>query len=259
MRLATFNLMHGRSLSDGLVDHARVRLAVAALDADVLALQEVDQNQPRSGHVDLTRVAAQAMGVADDGHRFAATLIGIPGEEYRRAQHDDEPDGEPRYGVGLVSRYPVLSWHVTPLSHAPVRSPVYTPGPGGGLVWLRDEPRVLLAAVVQAPLGPMTVATTHLSFVPGWNVRQLRQACRALMVLPEPRVLLGDLNIPSWTVRGVTRWRALGEVATYPSYQPRVQLDHALAYPRRGLPSVRGVSTPRVPVSDHLPLVIELG
>lgn len=259
MRFATFNLMHGRSLSDGLVDHGRVRLAVAALDADVLALQEVDQNQPRSGHVDLTRVAAEAMGVADHGHRFAATLVGTPGEMYRPARHDDQADGEPRYGVGLVSRYPVVSWHVTPLPGVAGRWPVRMPGPDGGLLWLRDEPRLVLAAVVKGPLGLMTVATTHLSFVPGWNALQLRQASRALMALPAPRVLLGDLNIPAWAVRAVTRWRPLGEAATYPSYQPRVQLDHALAYPRRGLPPVRVVSTPRVPVSDHLPLVVELG
>ncbi len=40
MRLATFNLLHGRSLADGLVDPARLTAAVAALDADVLALQD---------------------------------------------------------------------------------------------------------------------------------------------------------------------------------------------------------------------------
>ncbi|MGK5523302.1 endonuclease/exonuclease/phosphatase family protein, partial [Micromonospora sp. URMC 107] len=54
MRLATFNLLHGRSLADGLVDPDRLTAAVTALDADVLALQEVDRDQSRSGKLDLT-------------------------------------------------------------------------------------------------------------------------------------------------------------------------------------------------------------
>jgi hypothetical protein len=43
---------------------------------------------------------------------------------------------------------------------------------GGRVLFLPDEPRVLLAAVLDTPEGPVTAATTHLSFVPGWNVRQ---------------------------------------------------------------------------------------
>ena len=58
MRLATFNLLHGRSLTDGLVDPDRLAAAVTALDADVLALQEVDRDQSRSGNLDLTAIAA---------------------------------------------------------------------------------------------------------------------------------------------------------------------------------------------------------
>ena len=54
MRLATFNLLNGRSLADGQVDLERLRDAVVALDADVLALQEVDRDQPRSHGADLT-------------------------------------------------------------------------------------------------------------------------------------------------------------------------------------------------------------
>ena len=43
MRLGTFNLMHGRSLTDGLVDADRIKTVVAGLDTDVLGLQEVDR------------------------------------------------------------------------------------------------------------------------------------------------------------------------------------------------------------------------
>jgi endonuclease/exonuclease/phosphatase family metal-dependent hydrolase len=256
VRLATFNLLHGRSLSDGTVHAGRVARAVAALDADVLGLQEVDRAQPRSGGLDLTAIAAEAMDAPV--HRFAAAVVGTPGETWQPWRSDDD-NLHPLYGIALISRFPVLRWQITRLPAAPIRSPVVLAG--GGVALLKDEPRVLLAAVVDAPTGPLTVATTHLSFVPGWNLRQLRHAVRALRALPAPRILLGDLNMPAAAVRAFTGWRPLGRVPTYPSTVPRAQLDHVLLDPRGAAPAGRvvQVSTPRVDVSDHRPLVVQLG
>lgn len=255
----TFNLLHGRSPHDGLVDPDRLTAAVTALDADVLALQEVDRDQSRSGNLDLTAIAARALDAPS--HQFAAAVVGTPGEQFRPLTHDDDGHGEPCYGIGLVSRYPARTWRVTRLAPAPVRSPVYVPGPGGGLILLRDEPRVLLAAVLDTPYGPVTAAATHLSFVPGWNIHQLRQVVRALRTLPGPRILLGDLNLPAGLARLVSRWVTLGRRPTYPATQPRVQLDHVLLDPRGGghLPPVTQVSTPVAMISDHRPLVVDLG
>jgi endonuclease/exonuclease/phosphatase family metal-dependent hydrolase len=257
VRLATFNLLHGRSLHDGAVHADRVAQAVATLDADVLGLQEVDRAQPRSGLLDLTAIAADALGAPT--HRFVAAVTGTPGLAWQ-AWHPAHDTAEPAYGVALVSRYPVRHWQITRLGAAPVRSPVFVPGPGGGLLMLRDEPRVLLAAVLDTPAGAMTVATTHLSFVPGWNVRQIRAVVRALRTLPAPRVLLGDLNLPAVVARAATGWRALARAATYPAAAPRAQLDHVLADPHGGhlLGPVLHVSTPQVTVSDHRPLVVHL-
>ncbi len=254
MRLATFNLLHGRSLSDGTVHADRVARAVAGLDADVLGLQEVDRAQPRSGLLDLTAIAADALGAPV--HRFAAAVVGTPGETWQPWRSDDD-NLHPLYGIALVSRYPVTRWQITTLPGAPIRSPVWT---GDGLLLLKDEPRVLLAAVLETPHGEMTVATTHLSFVPGWNVRQLRHAVRSLRTLPAPRILLGDLNMPAGPVRAFSGWRPLGKAPTYPSPAPRAQLDHVLADPRGSarLGRVVQVSTPHPPVSDHRPLVVQL-
>lgn len=259
MRLVSFNLLHGRSLHDGLVDGRRLATAVKALNADILALQEVDREQSRSGHLDLTAIAARASNAPE--HRFAAAVVGTPGEHFRPLDHDDDGYGEPCYGVGLISRYPVRSWQVTRLSAAPVRSPVFVPGPGGGVLFLRDEPRVVLAAVVEAPFGPLTVAATHLSFVPGWNIRQLRRVVRELAELPAPRVLLGDLNVPAGLAALATGWRPLGRLPTYPARHPRVQLDHILADPEGAarLPAVTAVGTPVSTVSDHRPLLVDVG
>lgn len=259
MRLATFNLLHGRSLTDGLVEPPRLTAAVAALAADVLALQEVDLGQGRSGYLDQTALAADALAAGE--HRFAAAVVGEPGGAVRPLTHDDDGQDEPRFGIGLVSRHPVISWRVIRLKPAPVRAPIYVPGARGGLVLLRDEPRVVLAAVLCTPRGPLTVATTHLSFVPGWNARQLRQTVRALRALPAPRILLGDLNLPAGAARLLTGWRPLGRRPTFPAGRPRIQLDHVLADPqdRHRLPPVTAVRTPLSVISDHRPLVVDLG
>ncbi|WP_405109041.1 endonuclease/exonuclease/phosphatase family protein [Micromonospora sp. NBC_01405] len=256
MRLATFNLLHGRSLTDGLVDPDQLTAAVTTLDADILALQEVDRDQTRSGNLDLTAIAARALNAPQ--HRFAAALVGTPGEHFRPLRHDDDGHGEPCYGIGLITRHPVRTWQVTRLKPAPVRSPVYIPGPG--LTLLEDEPRVVLAAVLDTPHGDITVAATHLSFVPGWNAHQLRQTIRALRALPAPRILLGDLNLPAGPARLISGWTPLGRRPTYPATRPRVQLDHILADPhqRHRLPPVTAVTTPATTISDHRPLVVDL-
>jgi endonuclease/exonuclease/phosphatase family metal-dependent hydrolase len=255
VRLATFNLLHGRSLSDGTVHAERVAASVADLDADILGLQEVDRAQPRSGLLDLTAIAADALGAPV--HRFAAAVVGTPGETWKPWASDDD-NTHPLYGIALISRWPVLRWQITQLPAAPVRSPVYIPK--AGLLLLKDEPRVMLAAVVQTPTGPITVATTHLSFVPGWNIRQLRAAVRALRTLPAPRILLGDLNLPAAAARTFSGWRPLARAATYPSPNPKAQLDHILADPRgaAALGHVTQVSAPQAGISDHRPLLVEL-
>ena len=253
MRLATLNLLNGTSLDDGLVSPERLAAAVRALAPDVVGLQEVDRAQPRSHSADLTGQVAEALGTQH--WRFVPALIGTPGGTWRAAHDGDDTGSEPAYGVGLVSRWPVRTWHVVRLPAAPVRSPVLLPGTRR-VLWLRDEPRVGLAAVVETPSGVLTVATTHLSFVPGWNGVQLRRLTAELERLPGPRVLLGDLNMPRPVPQVLTRWRPLARTPTYPAWRPRVQLDHALA--SGDVPCVTAVEAPQLTVSDHRALLVQL-
>ncbi len=253
MRLATLNLLNGMSLEDRTVSPERLATAVRDLGADVVGLQEVDRGQDRSHGADLTRQVADAMDAAH--WRFVPALVGTPGGEWRAA-HDGDHDGtDASYGIGLVSRWPVRSWHVTRLPASPLRSPVVIPGTRQ-LIWLKDEPRVGLAAVVETPHGPITVGTTHLSFVPGWNGKQLRTFTADLRRLPGPRVLLGDLNMPPPFPRALTRWQVLARTPTYPAWEPRIQLDHVLG--SGTLPPVRAVESPQLAVSDHRALLVEL-
>jgi endonuclease/exonuclease/phosphatase family metal-dependent hydrolase len=173
MRLATFNILHGRSLDDGHVSLDRLSACIRGLDPDVLALQEVDIDQPRSSLAGLTSIAAAAM-----------------------------------------------------------------------------------AAQLDTPLGVMTVANTHLSFVPGWNRVQLNRLVRDLRGLPGPRVLMGDLNMSAPTPGRRTGLRPLAIAPTFPLRRPERQLDHILT-DHDDLVATEAF-TPILPISDHRPLVIDV-
>jgi endonuclease/exonuclease/phosphatase family metal-dependent hydrolase len=74
----------------------------------------------------------------------------------------------------------------------------------------------------------MTVAAAHLSFVPGYNIRQLRLIKLWLRQFPRPVVLMGDFNLPGRLPGWVTGWPELIRAASYPSFGPKVQFDHIL-------------------------------
>jgi endonuclease/exonuclease/phosphatase family metal-dependent hydrolase len=247
VRLATFNLLSGRSLRDGRVDTDRLQRAVADLDADVLALQEVDRDQPRSHAADLTAIAAEALGAV--AHRFVPTMAGSP-DAWRPA---GTTTAGPLYGISLLSRLPVLRWEVLRLEPAPVSLPLPV-GPRQ-VALVRDEPRAAVVAVLESRFGEVAVACTHLSFVPGWNRRQLRQVARFVGSHDGPVALLGDLNLGARAAARASGLISLVTAPTYPSPRPVRQLDHVLA---RGLSSSGGRAV-ELPLSDHRALVVEVG
>lgn len=281
LRVATFNLLHGMALDDGSTSPTRLADALRELDADIVALQEVDRHQDRSAQADQAAVAAAAVGAAD--WRFLAAVHGVPapisgwlpapGAPERHvygAQHNGT--GGPSYGIALLSRLPVLRWRARRFPAAPLSLPLRVQG-RPGLTRVPDEPRSVLAAVVEGPRGPFTVLAAHLSFVPGWNVSQLSRIGRSSADLPEPQLLLGDFNLPGRIPQAVVgrrergpggrprrhrvRWRSLARVPTYPSYRPRVQFDHVFGH-GVGPDAVRRTETVRLGVSDHCALVVEL-
>ena len=213
MRMATFNILHGHSVRDDVIELDRLVASVRELDADVLALQEVDLDQPRSGKADLTAVAAEAMGAVS--HRFVAAISGTPGATWMAATGREQP-GTAAYGIALLSRFPADSWQVVRLPRIPAKFPMYLPGPNR-VMMVDEEPRAAMVARLETPLGPMTVANTHLSFVPGWNRVQLRHLVRDLRGFPGPRVLMGDLNMTPPTP---TRWSRLRTLAAAPISRP---------------------------------------
>ena len=251
VRIATFNILHCSSLTDDKVDVDRLAAAVKSLDADVLGLQEVDRDQPRSMNADLTAVAAEAMGAVD--HQFVAALSGTPGGTWMAATGDEQP-GSASYGIALLSRLPVVSWRMVRLPALPSRVPVWFRGARAPKI-VGDEPRVAVAAVLDGPRGHFTVANTHLSFVPGWNALQLRRLMRSLTGTREPLVVMGDLNMEPRQATRVSRLRSLASAATFPVEDPTRQLDHLLA--RGPLHARKPAEAVRLPLSDHRALAVD--
>jgi endonuclease/exonuclease/phosphatase family metal-dependent hydrolase len=246
VRLATWNILNGRSPADGRVDLERFAAAVASLDADVLGLQEVDRHQPRSGYADLAEVAAEAMGAVD--HLFLPALRGLPGSWTPAGVDDpargDDPagDDDPAYGIALLSRHPLVRRQLASLGPAPPS-------------WTRDQPRVAAIATVQTPLGELTVANTHLSFHPWWSGGQLRRLVAGLTECERPLVLMGDLNMRPRRAAAITGMRPLAAGPTYSASRPTRQIDHILVDG-----SLRAASGGAVtlPLSDHRALVADL-
>jgi endonuclease/exonuclease/phosphatase family metal-dependent hydrolase len=114
---------------------------------------------------DLTAVAAEAMGAVS--HRFVAAVSGTPGATWIAATGHEQP-GTASYGIALLSRFEAVTWQVLRLPRIPVKFPIYLPGPHRMQI-VDEEPRAAVLARFDTDLGPLTVANTHLSFVPGWN------------------------------------------------------------------------------------------
>ena len=254
--MVTWNVHHGVG-TDGRLDLRRIAGNLAALEPDVVGLQEVDRGfDARSDWRDQPGELARAL----DMHLLRAPAIRRPPSEPGGA------DGE--YGVALLTRAPAQLVGVLPMA---------LPG---------VEPRVVLRARVDAAVGPVTVLVTHLDF--GSAAARRRQAAAiAALDVPGPAVLLADLNARpqareltplagwrdawveapersggAWPFAGGTvgvlpsRW-ASGHVTgrTQPARFPLRRVDAVLV--RGGVRPLRA-TVPRVGGSDHLPLVVDL-
>ena len=272
IRLLSLNLQHGRPGDGARLDPATAPLAdldiadagaarevLAALadqirdiDPDVIALQEVDLGQRRSGRLDQTAVLADLLGWA--GHRFAATyagpVVGLRRRPRRSALTGRADDvlgplralfgaGPAGFGNALLTRLPVRAWRVARLGRGPA---VLTRRGGGRALDPRSYAlststmRNMIAAQID-PVdgaggpGGLAVASTHLATRTDTAAAQLAAAWAALAALPGPHVLAGDLNLHAELLASLGIARSLGQGATYPSGAPARRIDHVLTDP----------------------------
>ena len=266
MRIATWNLLHAVSTT-GPSSESNLGEQAILTGADIIGLQEVDRDQTRSGMNHQTRDVAVALDMPY--WFFAPAIVGTPGEQWTKAHdesihsHEHSADsGGAHYGIGLASRYPLSHIEVMRFDPAPISLPLLVPGPNGAQIMkVADEPRVALIAQVDCPGGPIMVATTHLSFVPGYNVRQLRTITRRLAKFDIPSLLFGDFNLPSGLPRLITGWDSLAKIATYPVNKPKVQFDHLLSRGIRAGSVARAKKSARalsLGISDHCALSVDV-
>jgi endonuclease/exonuclease/phosphatase family metal-dependent hydrolase len=247
LRVATWNIFAGRTWDGARVDLDLTLATLRRLEADLVVLQEVDRFQPRSHRTDQASQLAGALGME---WRYAPALLGTPGSPAGwRAPEPEHPDpGGTAYGIALLSRLPLARVETVLL-------------PQSG----RDEPRVAVVAELADGGRRLTVAGTHLSFVPGPNLGQLRALQRHLDELGGPRLLLGDLNLWWPAVRLLSRpgWRPLVRGGTFRnrppgSSAPLVQLDHVLVAGAGTTLLRRGANIVSGPASDHRAVLVEL-
>ena len=187
-------------------------------------------------------------------HRFAAALSGTPGATWIAASENDLP-GVASYGIALLSRYPAESWQILRLPRIPTRVPLYLRTPRKVII-VKEEPRAAVMGRLLTPAGPIVVANTHLSYVPGWGRHQLRRIRRDLAPLHDPVILMGDLNMADGLPAQITGYRSLAQHVTFPIDEPDRQLDHILLRGRLG--KVTASSAPALPLSDHRALIVDL-
>jgi endonuclease/exonuclease/phosphatase family metal-dependent hydrolase len=220
--VVSFNILHGqRADGSGVVDLPLLCRAAAALEPDVLALQEVDVGVPRSGRKDQVAALAEATG-----------LHAVFGKAARVG-------GIGKYGNALLARAAITDVEVVALPRAD----------------RNNEPR----GAIRASVDGITVVATHLSIHRPEVHDQLQAVVDLLTARRGPRVLVGDLNLLPDEVAPVVEQAGLvlADPAdpTFPRNDPRARIDHVAVSRDIEVAAVRVVKTDS---SDHCALVVEI-
>jgi len=171
LRVATYNIRHGVG-SDGRLDLPRTAAAIAALRADVIGLQEVDDTfGERSAFEDQAAQLAEMLGL----HMCFAATIDRPAAAGRVRRR--------RYGLALLSGYEIVGHQLHPLPGHPAH-----PAP-------REVRGVLRARLAPPGRPPLEVLVTHLDNESREHrLAQVLRIVRCSEELDVPAVLLGDMN-----------------------------------------------------------------
>lgn len=230
LRVVTYNIHRGRGL-DRRTRPERIAEVLGALDADIIALQEViGPGLAGAGHAE---VIGAALGMG--------WIMG-PVRELRGHQ----------FGNMILSRFPM--WN-----HAQY-----------DLSWQTCEPRGAQRVAVDVGSGTLQVFNAHLGTAlleRRYQAARLGAWVDDRRV-SSPKILLGDFNewsralatdILAERLNSIDLFPFLKRRRTYPGFFPLLHLDH-IYY--EGAITVRDVSLPRTRLakiaSDHLPLIADI-
>ncbi len=229
VRVVSWNIRS--CLEQGLEAVASV---LGSLQADIVALQEVDRFTVRSGTSDQTAELARSCGFGH--HRF------FPATPW---------EGGGEYGIALISHHELLEPELVQL---PIDGPEAHPS--------ATEPRILASARLP---GGLHVLNTHFGLTDSQRRRQAETVARHAAGA-EPMILLGDFNAtPDDPVLDPLRARFTDAAAvldparriTFPQPPPGLAIDHAFLSPAVTLLAVRVHSAAGF-ASDHYPLIVDL-
>ena len=237
-RIVTYNV-HRCVGTDRQLDVARVAAVLAALNPDIVALQELDVGRKRTGHV-------------DQAHEIASRL------EMVSHFHPAVQVEEERYGDAILTRLPERLVKAGPLpGYDPIRA---------------LEPRGALWVEVEVAGRPVQVINTHLGLVPReQQIQASHLAGKGWLEHPDcawPAILLGDFNATASSIvyRTLTAHlqparrlaRRKQPSSTFPSPLPVLRIDHLFVSPGIEVEAVFAPFDPLTRVaSDHLPLVMD--
>ncbi len=273
MRVISWNLLHGQKIPPTNSQDWQAEIVGAAkkvadeLQPNFIALQEVDYFQSRSDLTNQTKLVAQSMQLKY--WAYLPTLIGTPGEKWRSVKDlknsiitESSIDKNPKasYGIALATNWPIKKLYVKKLGRSIVGMPLLIPkdnGKGVRFIYVKDEPRVALIAELE---NGYTIATTHLSFVPGVNVFQLNKLSSYLKKLPGLALLTGDLNLPANLPSKLSGFKSLISQATYPSWKPKIQFDYIMLRKSelKSISSIKPIKSTATGISDHTPIGVEI-
>ena len=281
MRITSWNLLHGQ----GATNFRAIANALEVGRSDfVIGVQEVDAFQDRSDQVFQVAELASELGATYFG--FVRCVIGTPGFKWRKVRKDEavlitnsdlmnsgrNSDNPPSYGIGLITSVPVKKWEILTLGKSVVGLPLVFPDASAGesaagdskarpkvrFIYVKDEPRYAVAAQLE---NGYTVVNVHLSFVPLVNLYQLWRVKRWLAKMPGKHFLIGDLNLPFNIPVKLSKWKSLVSMASYPTWQPKIQFDYILSdnfgIDKSNQDLVKPIHL-RSEISDHLPVTIEI-
>jgi endonuclease/exonuclease/phosphatase family metal-dependent hydrolase len=274
MRVISWNLLHGQKIPPTHTQNWQLELETAAktvadkMQPDFLALQEVDNFQSRSGFINQSKLIAESMQLKH--WAYLPTLIGTPGEKWRAVKdlnqaiitsENHQSNDVASYGIALATNQPIKKLYVKKLGRSLIGMPLLIPkdnGKGVRFIYVKDEPRVALIAELE---NGFTIATTHLSFVPGVNIFQLNKISSFLKKLAGISVLMGDLNLLANLPSKLSGFRSVLSQSTYPSWGPKIQFDYIMA--RKSLLKDsrlihQEIKSTNPGISDHIPIGVML-
>ncbi len=213
---------------DGKHDQERIRRVIRELNADIIALQEVDLLYDAPNLLDYLCDKSEWKAIA------GVTLMSDTGY----------------YGNAMLTKFPIISTDRIDLSIS------------------KHEPRGAIHTTLECYGNKIQFTATHLGLWPNERRIQVLRLLDLLQSEveknpPPVSILIGDIN--EWFLWGrPLRWlhnhfKQSPRVATFPSCWPILSLDRIWVEPRQKLVSVKSWKSKLSHIaSDHLPLIASI-